>query len=52
MTSCREPPEAVRAWLDRPAGGFTFTTTPLSTQSTSDGATVVTCRVEGNFPDW
>jgi hypothetical protein len=41
---------AVRAWLDRPAGDYTFTTTPLSAQSTSDGGTVVTCRVEGNFP--
>lgn len=41
---------AVRAWLDRPAGDYTFTTTPLSAQSTSDTEALVTCRVEGNFP--
>ncbi|WP_328615693.1 nuclear transport factor 2 family protein [Amycolatopsis sp. NBC_00355] len=40
---------AVRAWLDRPAGGYTFTTTPLSARSTSDTEALVTCRVEGNF---
>jgi hypothetical protein len=41
---------AVRAWLDRPAGDYTFTTTPLSAKSTSDSEAVVACRVEGNFP--
>jgi hypothetical protein len=41
---------AVRAWLDRPAGDYTFTTTPLAVKSTVDGEVVVTCRVEGNFP--
>ncbi|MEA5363093.1 nuclear transport factor 2 family protein [Amycolatopsis sp., V23-08] len=44
---------AVRAWLDRPAGDYTFTTTPLSAKSTmdtEDGEALVTCRVEGNFP--
>jgi len=41
---------AVRAWLDRPAGDYTFTTTPLSAKSTTDSVALVTCRVEGNFP--
>ncbi|MDT7800294.1 MAG: hypothetical protein QOI78_3727 [Actinomycetota bacterium] len=47
---------AVRAWLDRPAGDCTFTTTPLAAKSTMDtmdtmdSEALVTCRVEGNFP--
>nr|WP_189179224.1 nuclear transport factor 2 family protein [Microbispora rosea] len=36
-------------WLDRVAGEYTYTTTPLSAH-TGAGRTVVTCRVEGTFP--
>ena len=48
----------IRRWLDRVAGQWTYTTTPLSARTvdptgdatTGVGRTVVTCRVEGTFP--
>jgi hypothetical protein len=42
---------AIRAWLDRPAGDYSFTATPVAAAAEErSGATVVTCRVEGTFP--
>lgn len=39
----------IRRWLDRVAGEYVYTTTPLSAH-TGGAGTVVTCRVEGTFP--
>lgn len=41
----------VRTWLDRAAGEYTYTTTPLVAHTgDASGQTTVTCRVEGTFP--
>lgn len=42
---------AIRTWLDKASGNYTYTTTPLAarTDATTDH-TVVTCRLEGTFP--
>ncbi|MEN3539904.1 nuclear transport factor 2 family protein [Microbispora sp. ZYX-F-249] len=44
--------EDIRGWLDRVAGRYTYTTTPLSARTVDAvaGRTVVTCRLEGAFP--
>lgn len=42
---------AIRAWLDRAASEYTYTTTPLATRTdAATGETIVTCRLEGTFP--
>ncbi|MGI5160113.1 hypothetical protein [Microbispora sp. CA-102843] len=41
----------IRRWLDRVAGEYTYTVTPLSARAGGvAGWTVVTCRLEGTFP--
>ncbi|MEU5841122.1 nuclear transport factor 2 family protein [Rhodococcus sp. NPDC047139] len=41
----------VRAWLDRVAGEFSYTTTPVAVDGDADSDRVsVRCRIEGNFP--
>ena len=40
---------AIARWLEEAATAFTYTVEPLSVAE-KDGATVVTCHVEGDFP--
>jgi len=41
--------DEIRQWREDVAAKFTYTVEPLSVEQQSD-ATVVTCRLEGNFP--
>lgn len=41
----------IREWLDRVAGEFSYTTTPISADGDAASDRVsVRCRIEGNFP--
>ncbi|KAF0963357.1 nuclear transport factor 2 family protein [Rhodococcus sp. T7] len=41
----------IRAWLDRVASQYTYTTTPIAAHNdVATRATSVTCRLEGTFP--
>ncbi|MBO3750595.1 nuclear transport factor 2 family protein [Streptosporangiaceae bacterium NEAU-GS5] len=40
----------IRRWLARTSSEFTYTATPIDHQAHADGSTVVTCRLEGDFP--
>lgn len=42
--------EAIKQWKTESSGKYTYTCEPIRTEQRGDGATVVTCHLEGDFP--
>ena len=40
----------IRTWLDRVAGEYTYTATPLAVQNETADKSSIRIRLEGNFP--